>query len=226
MNNFEKIKQLYNLTDNRKKFGYEENELNELEISLKITLPKKLKEYYLNLGKYENINAIHNRLLKPNKEVGFSEDRFLMFYEENQAVVSWGIKETDLKLENPPIWGNYGTNDLPDWYLESKTIEDFFLLMAVFNGTLGGLKYNGNSFELINPEIVDKIKSNWKEIPEISTEKQKVFTDKFNEIISLSFDQNQNCTGILIGTSHKDRFDNILNNLNIKWSYISYEDDE
>ena len=224
MKNLDKIKQLYNLTENKIGLGYQENELNTLEKSLKITLPKKLKNYYLTLGKNKEINSSHNRLLNPSNEIGFSSDRYLLFYEENQAVVSWGIKEEDLKLDNPAVWGNYGTNDNPDWHLEAKTTEDFLLLMAVYNGTLGGLKYNANSFENVKPEVIEKIKSSWTEITEISRDKQKIFTDNFNEVFSLSFDEKENCIAIFIGTSLKDRFDKMLNNLDIKWSYTSYED--
>jgi len=226
MDDLDKIKRLYNLIEDKISFGYQEDELIELETRLKTNLPKRLKEYYLTLGKNENINYYHNRLLKPNKEIGFSNDRYLMFYEENQVVASWGIKEKDLKLDNPPVWGNYGTNESPDWQLETKTTESFFLLMSVYNGTFGGLKYNANSFDTIKPKVVKAIKKKWVEVTEISWAKQKIYTDSFDEILSLSFDEKENCTAIFIGTSKKDRFDNLLDNLNIDWSYVSYEDDE
>lgn len=215
MNNLDKINRLYRLTKSEMNFGNSKNELLELEKRLKINLPKKLKEYYLTLGKNEAINFSHNRLLNPDKEIGFSNDRYLIFYEENQAVVYWGIKEKDLKLDNPPVWGNYGTNDSPDWHLEAQTVENFILLMAIYNGTLGGLKYNANSFDTIKPEIIKRIERNWNEITEISWKKQKIYTDDFVEIISLSFDENENCTAIFIGTSDKIRFDDLLESLNI-----------
>ncbi len=221
---FDKIRKLYSVPENEN-FGYAESELKELEMRLNISLPQKFKSYYQTLGLNKRINNSHNRLLKPATEVGFSNDRYLVFYEENQVAVYWGIKEEDLILENPPVYGNYGTNENPDWQIEGKTIEDFFLLMAIYNGTLGGLKYNANSFESVNFELVNNIKDNWVEISEISWEQQKVYTHNFNQVLSLSFDENENCTAIFYGTEEQDQFDLLLENYNIDWSYTSYDEE-
>lgn len=226
MNRFDNIKQLYNLTETKLKMGYRESTLIELEHRLKATLPRRLKDYYLAFGKDEDINYSHNKLLKPHTEIGFSHDGYLIFYEENQAVVRWGIKEVDLKLDDPPVWGDYGSDELSDWHLEAKTTEDFFLLMAIYNGTLGGLAYNANSCQIVEPKIVKEIKRHWTEISELSWSKQKIFADNFyEEVLSLSFDEEENCTSIFVGTSYKDKFDKMLDTLNIQWSYISTEDD-
>jgi len=221
----QKIKRLYNLSENEN-YGFSEAEILELEKKLEVTLPAKLKEYYLELGKEENLNHSFNRLLKLESEIGYSDDGYLVIYEENQVVAFWGIKKEDLKLDNPPVYGNYDTIEKSDWEIETQTTEIFFLFMAVFNGTLGGLKYNGNYFGAIDSEIVKFVEQNWILIPDISRDNQKVYTEGYNELISLSFDQNNNCTAAFIGTSDQDRFDSILENLDIDWSYLSYDDDE
>jgi hypothetical protein len=225
MNNIEKIKRLYNLSEDEN-YGFSETEILQLENKLGTKLPAKLKEYYLELGKEENLNYSFNRLLKPECEIGFSDDGYLVIYEENQVVAFWGIKKEDLKLDNPSVYGNYDTIEKSDWEVENQTIVDFFLLMAVYNGTLGGLQYNGNFFDEIDAETVKLIEERWTLVPEISRYNQKVFTDNFYEVISLSFDQENNCTGVFIGTSDKERFDHILENIAIDWSYLSYDDDE
>ncbi|QGK73654.1 SMI1/KNR4 family protein [Flavobacterium sp. SLB02] len=46
----QKIKRLYNLSENEN-YGFSEAEILELEKKLEVTLPAKLKEYYLELGK-------------------------------------------------------------------------------------------------------------------------------------------------------------------------------
>jgi hypothetical protein len=112
MTNLQKIKRLYSLSE-KQNYGFSDIEIAELEARLNVQLPEKLKDYYLTLGKNEEINYVHNRLLKPDHEIGFSEDRYLVFYEENQVVAYWGIKEADLKLPDPPVWGNYGTTENP-----------------------------------------------------------------------------------------------------------------
>jgi hypothetical protein len=225
MNYIQKIKRLYNLFENEN-YGFSEIEILALENKLKVTLPAKLKEYYLELGKEENLNYSFNRLLKPEDEVDFSDDGYLVIYEENQVVAFWGIKKEDLKLDNPPVYGNYDTIEKSDWEIETQTTENFFLFMAVFSGTLGGLKYNGNHFGAIDSDIVKFVEENWKFVPEISRDNQKVYTDDFYDVISLSFDKDDNCTAAFIGTSDQERFDKIIENLDIDWSYLSYDDEE
>ena len=224
MNYIQKIKRLYNLSENEN-YGFSEAEILELEKDLEITLPIKLKEYYLELGKEENLNYVYNRLLKP-EEVAFSEDDFLVIYEENQNVAIWGIKNDDLKLDNPPGYGNYDTIERSEWEIETQTTEDFFLFMGVYNGTLGGLQYNGNYIGDIDSAIVKQVEENWTFVPEISRDNQKVYTDNFYDIISLSFDKNNNCTASFIGSSNQERFDAILDIIDIDWSYLSYDDED
>lgn len=221
----QKIKRLYSLSEDQN-YGFSDNEIAELEARLHVQLPEKLKNYYLTLGKEENLNYVYNRLLEPDEEFGFSDDRYLVFYEENQVVAYWGIKEEDLKLPDPPVWGNYGTDEDPDWIMETKTTENFFLLMAVYNGTLGALKHNANALTEIDGTVVDYVRQNWKEVEEISSERQRIYTDDFYEVISLSFDEQQNCAAAFVGTSDRERFDKILDHLDIDWSYTSDEDED
>jgi hypothetical protein len=220
-----KIRQLYNLSSNDN-FGFEESEINAMEQNFGIKLPVKLRNYYLTLGKAEAINYSYNRLLIPNKKIRLSKDGLLVFYEENQCVAHWGIKEQDLILDNPPVWGNYGTEENPDLHIEADSTTNFLLLMAVYNGTMGGLNYNANCFGQIPLEKVKLVEKNWKLVPEISWNKQKVYTDSYQEVLSLTFGEEHNCTGIFVGTNHQDKFDKILDQLELPWSYISYEDED
>jgi hypothetical protein len=86
------------------------------------------------------------------------------------------------------------------------------------------LKYNANCLEAIKPEVVSYIKDNWQELDDISSNVQRIFTRDYAEMISLSFDNEQNCSGIFIGTNHRERFDNMLNHLDVDWFYVSEED--
>ncbi|SFD55336.1 hypothetical protein [Flavobacterium phragmitis] len=225
MNYIQKIKRLYNLSENEN-YGFSEAEILELEKDLESALPAKLKEYYLELGKEENLNYAYNRLLKPENEIGFSDDNFLVIYEENQNVAIWGIKKEELKLDNPPVYGNYDTIEKSEWEIETQTTEDFFLFMGVYNGTLGGLQYNGNYIGDIDAEIVKLVEGKWTFVPEISRDNQKVYTDDFYDVISLSFDKDNNCTASFIGSSDQERFDAILDIIDIDWSYLSYDDED
>lgn len=225
MNTIQKIKRLYHLSENEN-YGFSATEILQLENKLATKLPAKLTEYYLELGKEEKLNYSYNRLLKPDHEIGFSDDGYLVFYEENQVVAFWGIRKEDLKLDNPPIWVKYDTIEKSDWEIESQSVECFFLLMAVYNGTLGGLQYNGNFFGLVDFQTVDFVEDNFTLLPEISRKNQKVYTDDFYDLISLSFDKENNCVAVFIGTNDPDRFDDLIDSLAIDWSYLSYDDEE
>lgn len=225
MNYIQKIKRLYKLSETEN-YGFCKEEMIALEKQLEVKLPIKFKEYYQVLGKEENLNYVYNRLLKPDDEIEFSDDDFLVFYEENQNVVIWGINKEDLAKDNPPVYGNYDTIERSDWEIETQTTEDFFLMMAIYNGTFGGLQYNGNFIGEINAEMVKQVEEKWILIPEISRDNQKIYTDDFYDVISLSFDKNNNCTAAFIGTSDQERFDSILDVIDIDWSYLSYDDDE
>jgi hypothetical protein len=225
MTYFQKIRHLYDVPENEN-FGFSASEIVELEKKLDIVLPAKLREYYLTLGKHEAINYSHNRLFQPGGKIGFSQDAYLIFYEENQAVVYWGIKKEDLTSPNPPVYGNYSSDEWnPDWHLEYPT-DACLLMLAVYNGVLGGLKYNANCLESIKPEVVSYIKDNWQALDDISNDSQRIFTRDYAEMISLSFDNEQNCSGIFIGTNHRDRFNNLLDHLDVDWFYISTEDED
>ncbi|WP_440135416.1 hypothetical protein [Chitinophaga sancti] len=215
---FDKIRHLYGIAA-AERIGFEAGEFNH-------PLPEVLMTYYLSLGKQEAINYAHNRLLLPG-EIDFSQDDYLVFYEENQGVVYWGIKKADLALPNPPVYGNYSGDEMqPDWHQECATTDGFLLLMAVYNGVLGGLTFNANSLEPVPPETVAYVQETYEELKEISHANQRVYTRDFEEMVSLSFDKEGHCTGAFIGTNDADRFDEMLDNLEIEWNYISLEDED
>lgn len=223
MTYLQKIQRLYRLPSHEHS-GFTEAELAALEQQLGTPLPACFKNYYTSLGKQEQVNDSYNRLLKPGKEIGFSADGFLVFYEENQVVCYWGIRKEDLEADNPPVWGNYGTDAEPDWYREAATTEDFFLLMAVYNGTMGGLRYHANCMGTVTPETVRFIEASYIWVPEISWERQRVYTDDFYEVLSLSFDEAGHCNALFIGTGDAERFNRLLDAIDVEWSYIAEEE--
>jgi len=73
---------------------------------------------------------------------------------------------------------------------------------------------------------VNYIEKNWSLIPTISWEKQKVYTNDYQEVICLSFDGQSHADALFVGTSKQDKFDNIIESINVEWSYTSYDDEE
>lgn len=223
----QKIRKLYKL-DELKKYGFSEKEIVELEKREGLILPKILREYYLLLGKNKEINFSFNRLLKPTNQAGFSNDKHFVFYEENQSAVFWGIKEQDLKLDNPCVYGNFDAVGLTqEWFIDSPTTEDFLLSMALWNGVLGGLKFNANTEAKndLTKAVVNKVEENWTEIKGITNQQLRFFTGDFSEIIAFTTDLNSKINGLFIGSNDKKKYKHIIDTLKIEWDYRTDRDE-
>jgi hypothetical protein len=223
MNYLQKIRRLYALSETAS-FGFAETEIIALEKRLNIILPSALREYYLILGKNQQVNDSFNRLLKPTGEIDFSADRHLIFYEENQCVVYWGIKELDLLQQNPPVYGNYDPINLTEnWFADSSTTEDFLLSMAFWNGVLGGLNFNANTTSLIDltPFTIDRIAANFIELEGLTNQHLRYFTNNFSAVIALTTNEAAEINGLYIGSSDRTAYDAIIDLLNINWNYRS-----
>ena len=72
-----------------RKTSVPEKEIAAAEARLNIRLPGVLREFYLRAGAHKEVNRSHNRLIAPN-ELEMQNGK-LVFYEENQRVVLWGI---------------------------------------------------------------------------------------------------------------------------------------
>lgn len=212
---------LYNLSEVQN-FGFNETEIQKVEERLNITLPKSLKQYYLTLGKNKAINETFNRLLPPD-QIDFTDNKYLVFYEENQAVVIWGIQEKDLSSDNPKVYASYD-NERAEWILDSDTTENFLLSMAYWNGVLGGLKYTANVSKELSQEVINKVEQNWKEQKDITQQMLRFFTNDNLEILVLTTDHGQGINGLYIGSNDKERYEGIIKKLDIKWDYRSDQD--
>ena len=231
----ENIKKLYNLTPKNCK-GFSEAQLLKAEKRLNITLPQMFRAYYLQLGATKSVNQSFNSLATP-QQLYFAED-YLCFCEENQGVVMWAIRKEDLTISNPPVWGNYGSETDPDWVLETQTLSDFWLYIAIYNGVMGGLRYNANAmggWKMEDFEVptgaVAHIEKQYTELTSLSWEGQRTFTDaNFQIVITLAVHQDTNrATAIFIGSAQQELFDTLLDameNFGLEWDYTSYDDDD
>lgn len=89
---------------------------------------------YGTLGAREEFCLVHNRLLSPDELVG-GEDH-LIFMEENQKVVSWGVRAEDLQRPDPEAWQR---NNAPPvaWFSEEKTVSELFDSMLAWYAEVG-----------------------------------------------------------------------------------------
>jgi hypothetical protein len=106
--------------------GISNEKIVKAEIKLGRKLPKALRDYYQTVGSCCELNNYHNRIIDLEKV--FLENGFLIFAEENEYVVYWGIK-TGLPEElNPTVWQiqNKGTSE---YHTEEKSFTEFMTEM-------------------------------------------------------------------------------------------------
>lgn len=154
-----------------------------------------------------------------------SRDEYLVFYEENQGVVLWGIRKEDLRLDNPAILGCYDI-DGGQWFEDAMTTEGFLLSMAYWNGVLGGLKYCANA-ELDSHsavEIMPIVEQHWNEQTGITNQFLRFFTVDHTEIVVLTTDETGQANGIYIASNNEQKFRNMTEILCMEWDYRSDED--
>jgi len=89
------IRKLFNIKQDN---GFSENEIQKA-CEKHGNLPLVLQEYYRQLGNYKLVNRAQNILSHPDELIDTKE--YLIFYKENQYVVQWAIKKSDLNKENP-----------------------------------------------------------------------------------------------------------------------------
>jgi hypothetical protein len=102
-------------------------------------LPFALREYFLVAGNEAVLNQSFNRLLAP--ENVFVESGRIVFMEENQGVVYWGIKPDG--SENPIVEQGINLDGKPiEWHSEDADCAEFLEVMLCWQASFGGgLKY-------------------------------------------------------------------------------------
>jgi hypothetical protein len=104
-----------------------------------LSLPQALRDYYLVAGNEVTLNHSFNRLLSP--EAVFVESGRIVFMEENQAVVYWGIQPdgTDTPMVEQGV--NVQNKEI-EWHSEDTDCAGFLEAMLYWQASFGGgLKY-------------------------------------------------------------------------------------
>lgn len=113
--------------------GLSEKVVEKAEARLGFRLPPALRGFYLTGGALPELCSSHNLIFEP-KDLDF-EEGYLVFMDENQSVVSWGIKKQELKKPDPIIWQRNNTSE--EWYSEEKPLAELLTSMFDFYQMLG-----------------------------------------------------------------------------------------
>jgi hypothetical protein len=124
--------------------GESEASTSEGEVRLGVRLPAVLREYYLLAGRLDRFNRAHNRLLRP--EEWTVDGGKLVFLEENQCVVFWGVEAVTSPIDDPPVYQGQKVRGRPtDWYVEHERCSEFLLVMFHLQAVWGGYEFLGGT---------------------------------------------------------------------------------
>lgn len=108
------------------------------EKRLGVAVPAALRGYYLVAGREQRFNTSFQRML-PVSEWSVDDGR-LIFMEENQAVVFWGVDVRSRRSADPPVF--QGVNDEPiAWYPESPRCSEFLSVILQLQAVSGGMPH-------------------------------------------------------------------------------------
>jgi hypothetical protein len=110
--------------------------IDAAEASLGLRLPQALRAYYRVLGSVEVLNRGHNRIFGPEELT--RDEGYLVFMDENQSVVLWGIRVEDCELDEPEVWQRNNTPP-EEWYSEEKNLTELLDDMFRWYRTIGVL---------------------------------------------------------------------------------------
>ena len=122
--------------------GQPEASISVAEARLGLRLPAVLRKYYLLTGRLDRFNRAHNQLRRPKE---WSVDRGkLVFLEENQCVVFWGVEAGKSPEDDPPVYQGQNVRGQPtEWYLEHERCSEFLIVMLHLQAVWGTLHHMG-----------------------------------------------------------------------------------
>lgn len=119
------------------------SEVLAAEARLGVKLPAALVALYRRTGRATSLHESHNRLVTL-EQVDFAGDH-LVFYEENQDVVVWGIERSRLADDDPPVDQGQPTAapNVGTFYPEFASVSEFARAQGAWQAVQGGLPYVG-----------------------------------------------------------------------------------
>jgi hypothetical protein len=138
--------------------GVPETSVADAEDRLGLRLPAVLRSYYLLAGRFDQFNQAHNRLLGP--EDWSVDGGKLVFLDENQCVVSWGVEAVESPDDDPPVYQGPNVRGQPtEWYPEHETCSEFLIVTLHLQAVWGGCEFIGGSD--ITPEALERFLVGW-----------------------------------------------------------------
>jgi hypothetical protein len=198
--------------------GISDNTILLAEQRLGLKIPKALRSFYALVGNRKDITESYNRLLAVDK-ISVKDD-ILVFLEENQAVVIWGIRVNDLSLDDPAVFVAEN-NPKRIWKSTGDKLFIFLGSMLYWQAVNGGLSYIGVASRIgrnIKPQLKQwtkiKIGSYFHDMEMFALSGKVVCVVEEND----SFD-------LYAGGRSRDDFVAVDQLIGIKWDYSTLYDE-
>lgn len=151
----------------RQEDGCSVEEISRVEEKMEIKIPESLRNFFLIAGRENRVNQFHNRILFPEKwEL---DSGYLIFLEENQNVVYWGVPAIQKSAADAEVF--HGVNlrdDGIEWHKEHDSCSTFLQVMIAWHASCGGAVDHtavGYVDELVTRERLD---GEWQLIGEVN----------------------------------------------------------
>ncbi|QDU06719.1 hypothetical protein [Gimesia aquarii] len=118
------------------------NVIMSAEKQLGVSVPTALRDYYLVAGRESRFNKSHNRLLAP-KDWNVDKKR-LLFMEENQAVLWWGVSVRNPDTQDPRVSKGH-TEEPISWYREHHKCSVFLAVILHYQAVCGGFRFRSSA---------------------------------------------------------------------------------
>ena len=120
-------------------------------------IPLFLEQFYLELGRSDELLYLQDELILPGKYPVFLDYEYMIFFNENQGVCQAGIAKSDVKMENPPVYVGY---DNKNWVKTAETLSDFLTAMYGYQASLC-LEYSSEAFYWVSDQEIHLIEQSF-----------------------------------------------------------------
>jgi hypothetical protein len=169
--------------------------------------PRVLRTYYQIAGRETRLNGAFNRLLPPEEWI--VDQKRLVFMEENQAVVLWGVATTKDAVDPPVYMGVNG--DEIKWYREHRQCSTFLSVMLHWQGAFGGgLPFTSTAVASLALRRI--LRRNWRFAGEVN--RMQAFAKPGKTVCHLRWDDGWR---VFAGAVDQSKIDEISNELSLTW---------
>jgi hypothetical protein len=171
-------------------------------------VPKALRDYCSVAGNETDFNTIFNRLLPPDE--WFIDHQRLVFMEENQAVVLWGVPAMSRESDDPAVYQGVNDSEIK-WFKEHQRCSVFLKVMLHWHGAFGGaLPITSTAFASV--ALRKKLKREWKFVGEVNH--MQAFAKAGKTVCHLKWDDGWR---VFAGAVSKTKLEEIAHELPLTW---------